>query len=119
MERTCPPVGGRPLSTARELPGGRARRARAGRAAVVRDSAVQNSDYALGIWSLENKESANCRVAQVGPREWAVVRMIVTDKVRHVKLDANGRAECECKLYDETEVMCRHIMAVARSGQLG
>ncbi len=43
----------------------------------------------------------------------------MTDKVRHVKLDANGRAECECKLYDETEVMCIHIMAVARSGQLG
>jgi hypothetical protein len=90
-----------------------------GEAAVVRDSAAQYSDYALGIWSLENKESANYRVAQVGPREWAVVRMIVTDKVRHVKLDANGRAECECKLYDETEVMCRHIMAVARSGEYG
>jgi hypothetical protein len=30
-ERTGPPVGGRPLSTARELSGGRARRARAGR----------------------------------------------------------------------------------------
>jgi hypothetical protein len=36
-ERTGPPVGGLPLSTARELPGGRARRTRAGRGDMNRD----------------------------------------------------------------------------------
>jgi hypothetical protein len=35
-ERTGPPVGGRPLSTARELQGGRARRARARRGDMKR-----------------------------------------------------------------------------------
>ncbi len=77
---------------------------------------IQYSDYALGIWSGEHMESGNYRVAQVGCREWCVVRtMLITDKVRHVRLDAAGNPICDCGLYAECEVMCRHIMAVSSS----
>jgi hypothetical protein len=77
------------------------------------------SDYALGIWSLENMDSTNYRVAQVGPVEWCVKRMILTDKDRHVRLGPDGLAHCDCNLYAETEVICRHIMAVAKSSTKG
>jgi len=83
---------------------------------TVKAASVLYSDYALGIWSQENMESGNYNVAQVGPAEWCVRRMIITDKDRHVRLGVDGRAVCECNLYQECEVMCRHIMAVSRSG---
>ena len=92
------------------------------RAEEVKTSKVKYSDYVLGIWSRENMESGHYRVAQVGQQEWTVIRITVllpTDKVRHVKVDADGVARCECNLYAECEVICRHIIAVSNSGYSG
>jgi hypothetical protein len=39
---------------------------------------------------------------------------IVTDKIRHVILTENDKLECECRLGEECEVACRHIIALCR-----
>jgi hypothetical protein len=86
-----------------------------GQTVLLERDRIKYSDYALSLLCVQKEQSVHYTSAQVGPKEWLVRRTgIVTDKIRHVSLLDQGSLTCDCMMYAECEVACRHVIAVCR-----
>ena len=85
---------------------------------VLERERIKYSDYAISILHIEKEQSLNYSSVQVGPREWDVRRTgILTDKVRSVLLTDDDNLACQCRLYAECEIACRHLITVCRGNR--
>lgn len=76
---------------------------------------IRYSDYALSLYSKEDVESASYTCVKVAVNEWVVRRIgIHISKVRHVKAASISKLQCECLMDEETGIVCRHIIRVAK-----
>ena len=82
---------------------------------VLERECIKYSDYAISLFYIEREQSLHYCSVQVGPREWIVRRTgIVTDKMRRVFLTDDDNLACQCRLYDECHIACRHLIALCR-----